>query len=61
MNKIYNNLTIDNLVETDWFNHFNREQKRLKKEGLKKNLDVSIYANPIFTTYQMNEIKKGLA
>jgi len=27
MNKIYNNLTIDNLIETDWFNQFNRNQK----------------------------------
>ena len=60
MNKIYNNLTIDNLIETDWFNQFHRDQKREIKDGIKKNLDVSIYANPIFTTYQMKQIKKGL-
>ena len=60
MNKIYNNLTIDNLIETEWFNQFHRNQKRIIKEGLNKNLDVSIYANPEFNEYQMKEIKKGL-
>ena len=60
MNKIYNNLTIDNLIETDWFNQFHRDKKKAVKDGINKNLDVSLYADPIFKTYQMNEIKKGL-
>ena len=30
------------------------------KAGLKKNLDVSIYANPDFNNFQMNEIRLGL-
>ena len=27
MNKIYNNLTIENLIKTEWFNQFNEYQK----------------------------------
>jgi len=27
MNKIYNNLNIENLTKTKWFNQFNRNQK----------------------------------
>ena len=42
MDKIYNNLNIENLVETDWFNQIHRDQKRIIKEGLNKNLDVLI-------------------
>ena len=31
MNKIYNNLNIDNLMRTDWFNQFDElQQKKLK-------------------------------
>ena len=48
MNKIHNNLTIDNLIKTDWINQFNKKQIKAIKEGLKANLDVSIYANPEF-------------
>ena len=28
MNKEYNNLNIENLIKTEWFNQFNKEQKR---------------------------------
>ena len=28
MNKLYNNLTVDNLIKTDWFNQFDEKQKR---------------------------------
>ena len=48
MNKIYNNLNIENLVKTDWINQFDVAQKYVIKEGLKKNLDVSKYAKPEF-------------
>ena len=51
MNKIYNNLTIDNLVETDWFNQFNYYQKQEILKGLETNLDVSTYANPNFDSW----------
>ena len=30
------------------------------KAGLKANLDISIYANPDFNNFQMNEIRLGL-
>ena len=55
--KIYNNLTIDNLTKTDWFNQFNSEQRKQILAGLKENLDVSIYAKKEFDEYQMFEIR----
>ena len=60
MNKIYNNLTIDNLIKTDWINQFDEYQQQEILEGLKNNLDVLIYAKPEFDESQMFEIKKGL-
>ena len=48
MNKIYNNLNIENLMKTEEFKDFNREQKEEIKTGLLKGLDVSIYAKPEF-------------
>ena len=35
MNKIHNNLTIENLAKTDWIKQFNRKQRKIIKEGLK--------------------------
>ena len=60
MNKIYNNLNIENLTKTDWFNQFNYWQKTVIISGLKNNLDVSIYAKKDFNHSQMNQIKNGL-
>ena len=60
MKKIYNNLSIENLIKTDWFNQFNRKQRIAIKDGLKDNLDVLIYAKPEFDEYKMNQIKAGL-
>ena len=60
MNKIYNNLNIKNLVKTDWINNFEEEQKVEILEGLKKDLDISIYANPEYSWVQMKEIRWGL-
>ena len=60
MNKIYNNLNIENLIKTDWFEQFKLYQKEEILEGLKDNLDVSIYANPEYKWSQMSEIRKGL-
>ena len=56
MKKIYNNLTIENLTKTEWFNQFDEGQKWLIREGLKKNLDVSIYAKLDFNEDQMKFI-----
>ena len=59
-NKIYNNLTIANLVKTDWFNQFNEEQQREINLGLVKYLNISIYAKKEFDEYQMKQIRRGL-
>ena len=60
MNKIYNNLNIENLIKTNWFEQFNIHQKHEILKGLKNNVDVSIYAKTDFSDYQMDEIRKGL-
>ena len=59
-NKIYNNLTIANLVKTDWFNQFNEEQQREIKIGLNEGLDVSWYAKKEFSDGDMYLIRIGL-
>ena len=61
MNKIHNNLTIENLIKTEWFNQFDENQKKEILEGLEDNLDVSIYAKPTFNWKQMSEIRFGLS
>ena len=48
MNKIYNNLNIENLIKTEWFNQFDEKQKEQISFGLEDNLDVFIYAKPEF-------------
>ena len=60
MNKIYNNLSIENLKKTDWFKQFDNFQQNEILEGLKNNIDVSWYAKKEFNDEQMNEIKIGL-
>ena len=59
MNKIYNNLNIDNLMKT-LYKDFNKFQKEEIKIGIIKCLDVSIYAKKEFDEYQMSEIRYGL-
>ena len=49
MNKIYNNLNIENLTKTEWFNQFNKKQKVQILKGLEDNLDVSKYAKKEFS------------
>ena len=57
MKKIYNNLTKENLMKTEYFNHwhwfkqFNREQKKEILKGIEDNLDFFIYAK---NTHQLN-------
>ena len=60
MKKIYNNLNIENLTKTEWFNQFNEGQQGEILDGLEKKVDVSWYAKPEFDKYQMNVIKCGL-
>ena len=61
MNKIHNNLTIENLIKTEWFNQFDKSQKKEILSGIEDNLDVSIYAKPTFNWKQMSEIRFGLS
>ena len=60
MNKIYNNLTVDNLIKTEWINQFDELQQKQIRIGLFFDLNVSKYANPRFNEYQMLEIRLGL-
>ena len=60
MNKIYNNLNIENLSKTEWFNQFDKEQQNEVLKGLEKNLDISKYANSEIDYEEMNEIRKEL-
>ena len=59
-NRIYNNLSIENLTKTDWFNQFDDAQKIIIKTGLKHNLNVSVYAKKHFNSNQMIQIREGL-
>ena len=58
--KIYNNLNIENLTKTEWFNQFDELQQKEIIKGLENELDVSIYAKPNFSSFQMYIIRKGL-
>ena len=60
MEKIHNNLNIENLIKTEWFNQFNKNQKRQILLGLKNNLDVSIYANPELLWGEMEYFRLNL-
>ena len=60
MEKIYNNLSIENLKKTEWFNQFNENQKHRIIKGLNDNLDVSIYAKKEYNWLQMEQIRLGL-
>ena len=43
-NKIYNNLNIENLVKTNWFNQFDEMQKFEIETGIRSKVDVFKYA-----------------
>ena len=60
MNKIYNNLNIDNLMKTDWIKQFKPYQQKEIKDGYVNNLDISIYAKKEFDWMQMRKIRLGL-
>ena len=61
MNKIHNNLTIDNLVKSNWLSLFNKGQQEEIKLGIENNVDIFIYAKKEFDRDQMREIRFGLA
>ena len=60
MNKIYNNLNIENLMKTDWIKQFKPYQQKEIKDGYKKKLDISWYAKKEFDWMQMRKIRLGL-
>ena len=60
MNKIHNNLTVENLIKTEWFEQFDEFQQKQIIKGLEKGLNVSIYTNPEFNWFQMGEIREKL-
>ena len=60
MNKKYNNLTIENLTKTEWFNQFNINQQEEILKGLENNLDVSVYAKPEINWMKMNRMREEL-
>ena len=60
MNKIHNNLNIENLMKTEKFNQFNEFQQKKIKIGLEKGLNVSVYAKKEFDYRKMREIRKKL-
>ena len=60
MNRIYNNLSIDNLTKTEWFAQFDKNQQQVIIVGLEEKIDVSIYAKKEYNWEQMNEIRFGL-
>ena len=60
MNKIHNNLTIDNLVKSNWLSLFNKGQQEEIKLGIENNVDIFTYAKKEFDRDQMREIRFGL-
>ena len=60
MDKIYKNLTVENLKKTEWFNQFDKEQQKHILYGLEKNLDVSLYAKPEYSSLKMCSIISSL-
>ena len=60
MKKECRNLTVDNLIKTEWFNQFDKQQKKLIIEGIQENLDVFLYAKTKYSWGQMAHLKAGL-
>ena len=59
-NSLYNNLTIENLIKTEWFNQFNSDQKRQIRLGIEENIDVLQYAKKELHYREMEEIRLKL-
>ena len=60
MKKIYNNLDIENLIKTEWFNQFDGKQQIEIKAGIESKVDVFKYAKKEFEALQMRIIRLGL-
>lgn len=65
-NYAVNNFNFSTLEQAELFeniitrNKFNNKQKKIIASGIKKRLDVSIYAKSEFTWKQMKQLYKGL-
>lgn len=55
--KVLNNLTIDNLMKTEWFNQFNKKQQEEILIGIKSKVDIFSYAKPENSSLKM-QIKR---
>ena len=51
--KVLNNLTIDNLIKTEWFNQFNKEQQEEILLGIKSKVDIFSYAKSEYSSLKM--------
>lgn len=60
MDKIYDNLNVDNLMNSEKYKLFTKKQREEIKVGLEKGLNVSLYAKKYFSFNQMKEIRLGL-
>lgn len=58
--KLANNLQVEQLLNTDWANQFNKYQLHHIREGLNNNLDVSIYTKSELSDDQMRQLVTGL-
>ena len=60
MNRIYNNLSVENLIKTDWIEQFDEAQQREIKSGIENKVNLSVYAKTDYDSFQMFEIRIGL-
>ena len=60
MKKIYNNLSIENLMKTEKFNQFDEYEQEQIKLGILAKVDITRYANKEFLAAQMEQIRLGL-
>ena len=57
MKKQHKNLSIENLMKTNWFNQFNSDQKRQILLGIEENVDVLQYAKSDLHYREMEELR----
>lgn len=55
--KLIGQLSIDNLLGTDWEDQFDIHQLREIYEGVRQQIDVMIYANPQYHHQIMSNLK----
>ena len=58
--RLIGQLSIDNLLNTDWEDQFDVHQLREIYDGVKRQLDVMIYANSRYHAQIMNSLKNIL-